>query len=57
MADRYKTGRAPIGRTMGGMTEIADRYRQLADAFEAKVAAVASRPVVGAVAMHRVDRS
>jgi uncharacterized protein (TIGR03086 family) len=25
---------------MGGMTEIADRYRSLADAFEAKVAAV-----------------
>jgi uncharacterized protein (TIGR03086 family) len=39
MADRYKTGLRE-GVTLGDMTKIADRYRKLADAFEAKVAAV-----------------
>ena len=44
LADPYQT-RRPGRATMGGMTEIADRYRTLADAFEAKVAAV--RPTTG----------
>ena len=38
------------------MSETADRYRTLADAFEAKVAAVPSRRLVEPVAVHRVDR-
>ena len=41
---------------MGGMTAIADRYRTLADAFEAKVAAVAPDDWSNPSPCERVDR-